>query len=213
MKKIFITATNTNVGKTYVSKLLIESLSQRGFRVGVFKPIETGVNDIPLDGSLLLEEVYKYNEEFIYGICEVVPYQFKLPASPYVASKSENVQIDLPMLKNHLKRFESSCDILLIEGAGGLMVPIKKDFFMLDLINFLEIDKTLLVTPSKLGSINDTLLSINALKSKNINFKWCINLYEDKESFYEITYPFYKDCFDEVFILSEDIKKLAISLD
>lgn len=212
MKKIFITATNTNVGKTYTTKLLIENLSKKGFRVGVYKPIETGVEDTPLDGNSLLEEVYKYNEEFIHGICEVVPYQFKLPSAPYVASKSENTQIDLDMLKSHIKRFEASSDILLIEGAGGLMVPIEKDFFMIDLIEFFEIDKTLLVTPSKLGSINDTLLSMSALKSKDINFEWCVNLYEDEKSFFEVTYPFYEDCFKEVLILNRDIEKLVKKL-
>ncbi len=210
IKTIFITATNTNIGKTFVTKLLIKNLSKKGFRVGVFKPIETGVEDSPLDGNELLNEVYQYNEDFIHGICEVVPYQFKLPASPFVANIADNnnKNIDLNILKNHIKRFENSCDILLIEGAGGLLVPITKDFFMIDLIKFFEIDKTLLVTPSKLGSINDTLLSIEVLKNRNINFEWCVNLYEDKESFFEVTYPFYEDCFKDVIILDRDIKKL-----
>ena len=79
---------------------------------------------------------------------------------------------------------------------------------MIDLIKFFEIDKTLLVTPSKLGSINDTLLSIEALKNRNINFEWCVNLYEDKDSFFEVTYPFYEEYFEDIIILERDVKKL-----
>ncbi|MEA2017457.1 MAG: dethiobiotin synthase, partial [Campylobacterota bacterium] len=91
-----------------------------------------------------------------------------------------------------------------VEGAGGLMVPIEKDYFMIDLI--LEFQKklnskTILISPSNLGSINDTLLSQEMLKNYNINYQWYINLYKDKDGFKTITLPFYKEYFDKISFL------------
>ena len=82
------------------------------------------------------------------------------------------------------------------------MVPIKKDFFMIDFIKELGA-KTFLITPSKLGCINDTLLSIEALKNKQIDFDFFINLYEDKDSFEEISKPFLEDYFGELKFLQD----------
>ncbi len=76
---------------------------------------------------------------------------------------------------------------------------------MIDLIQELE-TKTLLVTPSKLGSINDTLLSIEALKNRNIMFDWCINMFEDKEEFNKVTQPFYDKVYPKWWSLDEGLK-------
>ncbi|MFA7091631.1 MAG: dethiobiotin synthase, partial [Arcobacteraceae bacterium] len=89
------------------------------------------------------------------------------------------------------------CDILIIEGAGGLMVPILKEYFMIDLIQELNA-KAILIVPSNLGSINDTLLSMEALKNRNITFDWYVNLYKDKEEFSKITLPFYEAYFGKI---------------
>lgn len=201
---IFITATNTNVGKTYTTIKLIQALSSAGIRVGVYKPIETGVIDVPQDGSMLYQEVCKYNQDFLsLSVDDVVTYQFALPASVYVAKDKE---INKEYIKSHIKHLYNYCDILLIEGAGGLMVPIERDFFMIDLIDYIGA-KALLVTSDRLGCINDTLLSINCLKTKNIAFEWVVNMQNQKD-FFDITYPFYKDYFQEIFILQNDTNKL-----
>ncbi|WP_419765492.1 MAG: dethiobiotin synthase [Arcobacter sp.] len=199
-QSLFITATNTNVGKTYASSVLLKKLSQEGFKVGYFKPIETGVVELPVDGSAMLELTKKLNPDFNVHIDFIVPYQFKLPAAPYVAKK--DTIIDIEFLVKRKNELEELCDILIIEGAGGLMVPIMKDFFVIDLIKEFE-SKTILISPSKLGSINDTLLSQEALKNRNIDFEWYINLFEDKDSFDEVTLPFYKDYFDEINFLND----------
>ena len=208
MKKIFfITATNTNIGKTYLCKKLIKSFSKQGFKVGVLKPFETGVKKVPKDalGIFNLAKKYNNNLEKLH-IKDIVTYKFALPASVYVAKKDE--KISLKLIKESLLKMQKYCDILLVEGAGGLMVPINKNFFMIDLIKYLKA-KAILVCPSKLGCINDTLLSIKALKDKNIKFKFCINLYEEKESFYEVTEPFYKKYFDKTYIIQKDLKKFT----
>lgn len=197
MKAIyFITATNTDIGKTYASEVFLKQFAKDSKKVGYFKPIETGVQDIPLDGSKMLALTQSLNPDFQVSLDDVVPFQFQLPAAPYVASGGKI--IDIAIIQQKLEYLLDFCDVLIVEGAGGLMVPINQDFFMIDLIKSINPTKTYLITSSKLGSINDTLLSINALKQKQIDFKWYINLYQDKEKFDEVTLPFYKAYFDTI---------------
>ncbi len=205
-KKLFITATNTNIGKTYTSIQILNHLGKKGLKVAAIKPIETGVNKIPFDAKLLLETCKKYNKDLKnlnpFDICA---YTFSLPAAPFCADNKGIINIANILKK--IKEIEQFCDFLIIEGAGGLFVPITKDFFMIDLIKLINA-KTLLVTPSKLGCINETLLSINALKNKKIDFDWCVNLYEDKESFNIITKPFYDAYFKKWYFFEEYLKDI-----
>ena len=203
-KSLFITATNTDVGKTYACEKFLNYFAKAGLKVGYFKPFETGVFDKPLDGSKMLELAKKLNPSFNVTINDVVPYQFKLPAAPYVAKGNTIINIDF--LKEKKKYLEQFCDVLIIEGAGGLMVPIEKDLFVIDLIKEFDCE-AILITPSKLGCINDTLLSINALKAKNIDFEFYINLYQDINSFEEVSKPFLLDYFEKLNFL-EDLGKL-----
>ena len=204
MKTIyFVTATNTNIGKTKACEVFLNKFASEGKKVGYFKPIETGVEDNkPLDGFKILNLVNKLNPTFNVSIDDIVLYQFKLPAAPYIAN-DKKINIDTKLILNKVKQLLTMCDILIVEGAGGLMVPIKEDYFMIDLIvdfqtNFNQL-KTLLITPSHLGCINDTLLSCNILKQYNINFNWYVNLYKDKKSFQKTTLPFYENYFkDEI---------------
>ncbi len=171
-----------------------------GLKVGYFKPCETGVIEKPLDGQKMLNLVQKLNPNFKVSIDDVVPYQFKLPASPYVAKK--DVKINIDFLKEKKDYLLSFCDVLIIEGAGGLLVPIEKDYFMIDLIKDFK-SEAILISPSKLGGINDTLLSIQALENKNIDFEFYINLYEDKDSFKEVSQGFLEDYFGELKFLQD----------
>jgi len=198
--KIFITATNTNVGKTYTTKLLASFYKKERLRVGVFKPFESG-------GRVDSEELLKVSNINL-AIDDVNPYFFELPASVYVAKKEQ--KIDFDKVVKSLEKIEREADVVLIEGAGGLKVPIEKDFFMVDLIEFLKVNKTLLVTSNRLGCINETILSMELLKSRDLDFLWVVNhFHESKEEFLKITYPFYKEYFKEVLNLDEDIKKIA----
>ena len=199
-KSLFITATNTDVGKTYACEKFLRFFASKGFKVGYFKPCETGVVDFPIDGRKMLNITKELNPNFNVDINDVVPYQFKLPAAPWVAK--ENSFISIELIKEKKKYLEQFCDILIIEGAGGLMVPIEKDLFIIDLIKELECE-AILITPSKLGCINDTLLSINALKAKNIDFEFYINLHEDKDSFEKVSKPFLLDYFKELNFLQD----------
>lgn len=197
MKEIyFITATNTDVGKTYASGIFLQKLAKKGKKVGYLKPIETGVDKTPMDGDKLLKLAKSLNEDFTVTINDVVPIQLPLPAAPYVANKAQKININI--IKEKITYLLNYCDTLIIEGAGGLMVPINIDYFMIDLIKEISPTKTILISPSNLGSINDTLLSQKMLEQYKIDYEWYINLYKDKENFESITLPFYKAYFDKI---------------
>lgn len=205
MKEIvFVTATNTNVGKSYACEVFLHQFAKEGKQVGYFKPIETGVETVPQDGLKLLGVAQTLNPEFIANINDVVPYQFKLPAAPFVAKGDSFIDTTLILQKaNELLNY---CDVLVVEGAGGLMVPIEQNFFMIDLMKLFQEKlnaKIVLIAPSNLGSINDTLLSQKALNDYQITYEWFINLYKDKESFETITLPFYKEYFDKISYLNK----------
>jgi len=195
MQSLFITATGTNVGKTYTTLKLIETLATQDVNVGVFKPIETGVTHTAPDASLLLKVCQRVNKNFKnLTTKEITAYTFPLPAAPFCANT--NTEIDIEKIIKRYHKLSKLCDILLVEGAGGLMVPITKEYMMIDLAKQLKA-KVLLVTPSRLGCINDTLLSMEVLTSRELDFDWCVNIYEDKESFSEVTKPFYDEVFPD----------------
>jgi len=205
-RPIFITATNTDIGKTYATLKMIKMLGEKGLHVGVFKPFETGVNEYPLDGKLLLSTAKKTNPDLKNFTCEdIVPFQYTLPAAPYVSKGDQ--KISLKALHVAYQKIADVSDIVLIEGAGGLMVPIEKDFYMYDLAKEFKA-KILLVTHSKLGCINDTLLNLKLLESLHVEYEWCINM-RDNENFALTTLPYYKDIFGRILTLQNDLKEIV----
>lgn len=205
MQPLFITATGTDIGKTHTTVKLIEAFAAKGLSVGVFKPIETGVSTFPHDASLLLKVCQKVNKNFKdLNPEDITAYTFPLPAAPFCADIHKEIVIDTIIKK--YQELSQLCDILLIEGAGGLMVPVTKDFMMIDLAKKLRA-RVLLVTPSRLGCINDTLLSMEALNARDMAFEWCVNLFEDKESFSEVTQPFYDEVFPDWWSVEEGLKR------
>ncbi|MEN3039691.1 MAG: dethiobiotin synthase, partial [Candidatus Kryptonium sp.] len=117
MQAVFITATDTGVGKTTVSAGLAKVLLNRGLKVGYYKPVETGVEDYPQDGKLLSQITGQPLEE-------VVLYTYKNPLAPYPASLIEGKEVDIDKIVQHFRYLQSKCDFLIVEGAGGVYVPI-----------------------------------------------------------------------------------------
>ena len=207
MRTLFITATNTDVGKTHTTLQLIELYANRGLRPGVYKPIETGVTDDAPDATRLLAACQRVNPQFqTLTVNDITTYTFPLPAAPFCADIDR--KIDLQYIVDKHDMLLKKCDVLLVEGAGGLMVPITETYMMINLIKELEA-KALLVTPSRLGCINDTLLSIMALKTFDIDFDWCVNLHEDKESFKEVTQPYYDAVFPRWWSIQNGLENFA----
>ncbi|MBU0631783.1 dethiobiotin synthase [bacterium] len=206
-KRIFITATNTNIGKTYTTKLILKAFAAKGLKVGVIKPIETGVVDYPLDGEELLECVKGLNPKlWSLEVEDIVPITYALPAAPFVAS--DNTPLDLKKILKKIEEMEASCDIVIIEGAGGLYVPIDDKTMMIDLIKLLDA-KALLVTHCSLGCINDTLLSQKALETKNIPHLVAFNCRESDESFSVVSEPYFIKTGQKVLKVGDDIDSIC----
>lgn len=205
--KLFITATGTNVGKTHTTIELISLFAARGLSVGVCKPIETGVKEEALDAKALLMATQKINPSFqMFTVEDITAYTFSLPAAPFCADM--DMTIDINTIIEKIDSLSKLCDILLIEGAGGLMVPITQKFMMIDLIKKLNV-KTLLITPSRLGCINDTLLSMEALERRDIEFDWCVNIYEDRDSFGYVSQPYYDKEFPQWWSRESGLEKFV----
>jgi len=209
-ERIFITATNTDVGKTYTTLKLMEQFSLLGYRVGAFKPIETGVIDLPPDGSRLCNAMHEHNPDTRHlGINDIVPLQYRLPAAPFVASGG--LAFDVQKSMAALEKIEAHCDVVLIEGAGGLLVPVDATTMMIDLAEKLGAT-ILLVTHCKLGCINDTLLNLNLLKQRTLPYKWVLNCHEDDSAFETVSLPYFETAFGTFYRLENDAQTLCETL-
>ena len=207
-KRIFVTATNTDIGKTYTTKLLLKEFAARGIRVGVIKPIETGVvNGFAPDGEELISTCRELNSDFeSLHVEDVVPITYELPAAPFVSSN--NRAFDFKTLDRAIQKIEKLCDVLIIEGAGGLYVPIDDKTMMIDLIEYLKAT-VLLVTHCALGCINDTLLSKRALEDKNILHVVAFNCRDNDKSFSTVSEPYFNQSNFEVLKVSIDIDTIC----
>jgi len=207
-KRIFITATNTEIGKTYTTLKMLRYYAAQGLRVGVIKPVETGVVDGAYpDGEKLLSALKELNAAcHDMDVHDVVPISYELPAAPYIASGG--AMLDFDTLTSAIEKMEERCDVLLIEGAGGLMVPVDYSFMMIDLISFFNAS-ALLVTHCALGCINDTLLSLQALEQKNINSVLAFNCRDNDESFGKISEPYFLKKKQDVLKVAHDIDTIC----
>ena len=207
---IFITATNTGIGKTYTTLKLMQAYAARGYSVGVIKPIETGVADLPEDGALLLQTLKKINPAaWAMDIDDVVPVQMKLPAAPYVAKG--DAAIDWEAIDRALYAMEAICDICLIEGAGGLLVPVDSETDMIDMIPRFNA-KALLVSHCDLGCINDLRLSLEALQRRGIPHEWVLNCRGEMQDFAQTSQPYFDNAFTAWRTLQKDIEQLCDTL-
>lgn len=162
---IFITGTDTGVGKTLVAAALAAHLKDRGRRVGVMKPIETGVVRARQNHSdaARLRAVVE-SEDAIGAIC---PYQFPLPLSPLAAAQAERTTIDPAAIRQVYRLLARDHEIMIVEGIGGAHVPIGKKTDMMDLIKRLRLP-VVVVGRSGLGGINHALLTVEALRKRQL---------------------------------------------
>ncbi len=157
MAGFLVTGTDTGVGKTYVACGIIRALKRMGVRVHPFKPVETGCSSVPED-ALALAEAAGVSPE------DVVAYTFREPLAPAVAERLEGGKIDVMRIISRFRELEGSSDVVLVEGAGGLLVPITGSFTYADLAALLGIP-VLVVARSRLGTINHTLLTLRVLRA------------------------------------------------
>ena len=166
MAGLFITGTDTGVGKTFVARGIASALRARGRRVGVLKPIETGCGGAldrrPAD-ALALRAAAGSN----LPLDRICPYRLDAPLAPDVAARLENVRIDPARIAAAFRALEQDHDVTLVEGAGGLLVPILDRYSMADLARDLGLP-LLVVVDSKLGAINHTLLTLEAAAARSL---------------------------------------------
>ena len=152
----FVTGTDTNVGKTFVTTLLIRALRRAGLDTVGMKPICCGDRE---DAELLRAAADDSVE-----LNDINPIWFRTPAAPYTASIIENRMIDLDAIRDYYTRLRQSHRSLLVEGVGGWMVPIRKDYFVKDLAAEFGLP-ILLVVPNRLGAINHALLTLQSIQA------------------------------------------------
>lgn len=169
MKSLFITGTDTGIGKTVISMGLCAFLSLRkGMDVGVMKPFESGLTKGEQKAgsrdAVLLREASGSTD----SLRKINPYTFEAPLAPEVAAELEHRVIDIDSVDRTYRDLLRKHDVLIIEGAGGVMVPIKSNFFYIDLIRRWNVP-TIIVSRLGLGTINHTLLTSRYLESQGIS--------------------------------------------
>jgi len=160
MRGLFVTGTDTGVGKTFFSCCLVRFLREKGLNVLGFKPIETGCSPVCEDAKRLSEASDTYLEPV---------YSFEKPLAPSIASELESKDIDVERVVDRCKSLLSRSSVI-IEGAGGIMVPITWNFSFLDLAVSLSLP-VVLVALNKLGVINHTLLTVNTCLSAGLEVR------------------------------------------
>ncbi len=190
-KGIFVTGTDTGVGKTVVTGGLAGVLRKNGFKAAAFKPVQSG--GIEREGELLSEDAqfYRVATGLPYSIRELNPCCFKPPLSPNVAARVSGQVIDPLALAEAYYRLAAENDFVLVEGAGGLCVPlVDYHFTMADLARLLNTPLLVVARPG-LGTINHTVLTVKYAQQSGIKVKGIIiNGYrEDQATMAERTNP------------------------
>ena len=152
---LFITGTDTGAGKTYVASMMASTLRAAGHRVGIYKPAESGV-----DGGMLTDAERLWQAAGRPGdLAAVCPQSFVAPLAPHLAAREEGKQLDAALLRNGLDYWRQRSDIVIVEGAGGLMSPMGDDEYVADLA--LDFGYRLVVVATNiLGVINQTLQTL-----------------------------------------------------
>lgn len=169
---IFITGTDTDVGKTIVAAGLALVLRAQGVRVGVMKPIATGCLSfgkrlVSLDAAFLMEAA----ENEWTG--HTSPARYKHPVAPKVAGELEKREIDLDQIRKAYAELEKHYDFIIVEGIGGLMVPIHPKYYVSDLVREFKLPMLVVAKPG-IGSINHTVLTVDAARIRGLEVKGII---------------------------------------
>ncbi len=161
---MFITGTDTSVGKTVIAAAITNLLKRKGHDVGVMKPLQSGGSE---DVDFLLNQSGAKDD-----LSLVVPYNFKAPVAPSLAARLESVSIEIEKIKGACSELADKHEVVIVEGSGGIMVPVIEkgagSYLVSDLIVDLDLP-TIIVARAGLGTINHTLLTIDHAKKKGIN--------------------------------------------
>ena len=170
---LFITGTDTEVGKTTIARAIIRAGLKKGIKIGVMKPVETGCIE---EGGVLIPQDAKSLKESAgidHPLDLINPYRFAMPVSPHIAARSSSTAIVPDVIIDCFNRIKKDVDFCVVEGAGGVLVPLSPKFLTIDLIKLMNIE-VVVVARDKLGTINHTLLTLEALRRRGIKIKGVI---------------------------------------
>ncbi len=184
-KTIFITATGTDIGKTYVSGLIAKHIKDKGLNIGYYKAALSGSNDIKDSDAWYV----KQQADLLDSYDEMVSYTYKHAYSPHLAAQIEGNPPDIKIIKNAYKDISKKHDYMIVEGSGGIICPIRYDsnqkIFLEDIIKELNIP-SLIIADAGLGTINSTVLTIEYMRSKNLKINGVIlNRFEMSNKMHE----------------------------
>ena len=172
MKSLFITGTDTDVGKTYITSGLAITLRKMGIDIGVMKPFAAGIAQEKgyksEDVEILCKSAQIHDTENL-----VNPQFFPVSASPYTAWKKLKIKPKIPMVLSSFKKLSNIHEMMLVEGMGGILTPILKDYYVTNLIKDMKIP-TIIVTRSKVGTVNHTLMTVRMCEKYKIPIKGII---------------------------------------
>ena len=225
MKSLFITGTDTDVGKTYITAGLAITLRKMSIDVGVMKPFAAGVaqkKGFKSEDVEILSNAAQINDSESL----VNPQFFPISASPYTAWKKLKIKPKIPLILSSFKKLSKMHEMMLVEGMGGTLTPILKNYYITNLIKDMKIP-TVIVTRSKVGTVNHTLMTVMMCQKYKIPIKGIIinnfdkgypinQLKKDLESLTGIkvlgSIPFIKDMSDKslyrIFKKNIDMKSL-----
>ena len=167
MSGVFVTGTDTGVGKTVVAAGIAGAMRRDGIDVGVMKPIATGIpkeNGFKSSDAELLAKIAGSTDPE----SEINPIFLPLEASPLTASRTLNMDIKLDKVFSAFKSLTGKHEFVIVEGIGGVMVPIKQDYFVIDMIKEMNMP-VLIVSRAALGTLNHTLLTVRACREYDLN--------------------------------------------
>lgn len=167
MKGVFVTGTGTGVGKTVVCGLLAGFLRARGMRVTTQKWVETGVTDGPSDIDVHRRLMGDPGEAKEPPPEDRRPYRFHLPASPHLAAAREGRRVDPAVIEAAYRRLAEAHDAVVVEGAGGFLVPLSEELLTGDLVARIGLP-VLVVAANRLGCVNDALLTVEAVRRRGV---------------------------------------------
>ena len=172
MKSLFITGTDTDVGKTYITAGLAITLRKMSIDVGVMKPFAAGVaqkKGFKSEDVEILSNAAQINDSETL----VNPQFFPISASPYTAWKKLKIKPKIPLILSSFKKLSKKHDMMLVEGMGGTLTPILKNYYITNLIKDMKIP-TVIVTRSKVGTVNHTLMTVMMCQKYKIPIKGII---------------------------------------
>jgi dethiobiotin synthetase len=172
-KGVFVTGSDTGVGKTVITGAIAAAIKAHGLDVGVMKPVASGAKEI--DGKLVSEDVV-YLKKMVDSTDDddlVNPIRLKPPIAPTMAASKSGIPIDIDKVLKAYEELTNRHDFVVVEGIGGLMVPVDDTLFVADLVCKMDLP-LVIVSRDCLGTINHTLLTVEYAKSRNIRIKGII---------------------------------------